>query len=61
MVTTTYEEINLVTEKAECWTVVFMMASLVWVDLIKVRVEEETVYGSNKMGVMVGEYLRGTL
>ena len=43
--------------KEECWTVGLTMMRVIWQDLRKVRVESETLYGSDDQKVMVGQYL----
>ena len=46
LVTTTYGEAAGTVGKSECCTVVLMMVRVVWRDIRKVRVEEETAYVS---------------
>ena len=55
MVTRTYGEGAGAAGKAECWTLVLTMVRVIWRGLIKVRVEEETVYGSENPLDMVGK------
>ena len=55
VVTKTYREGAGAAGKAECWTLVLTMVRVIWRGLIKVRVEEETVYGSENPLDMVGK------
>ena len=61
LVTVTYGEGEAAAWKAEFWTVVITMLQVICKELRKVRVEAETVYGSEKSTEMVGQCLWGTL
>ena len=61
LVTTTYGEGEGAAGKAECWTKVIKMVRIIWRDLSRVRVEAETLYGSDNLTEMVGKYPWGTL
>ena len=47
--------------KAECWTVVLTMVRVIQRELMKVRVEVDTVYGSENPTEILGQQLRGNL
>ena len=54
LVTTTYGEGAGESGMSEFWTVVLTMVWVIWRELRKVRVEAETVYGSDNPTEMVG-------
>ena len=61
LVMTTYGEGVGASGKSECCTVVITMVRVIWRDLIEVRVESYTFYGSNNPTEMMVQYLWGTL
>ena len=50
------ERVGFVGE-AECWTVVIIMLQVIWRELRKVRIEANTLYGSDNQTDIVGKYL----